>query len=274
MKLKTSLAAVLFVCLFGFTLYAQEPAGPRVKRARTPEDYQIGTLKELAAKASSAGSLGNKEETMVVDPDISPSRVRAKYAGLTARIPEAKAELIRQWARRYAGAPETYTRYEVDVAFTENGSDYWLTFTQKTLTSFLNSDTWNKPVDLFLIKMGAIKLADKWVPVLLVESFQEEIKKRQDQVEYGYSTESPLKEAVRIFNEEKQCSVVLAPYPPLTEDEVIAAIVGGLITVNREEYGSLRKMRCRRSHSESDAEGFATCPCERRACAANLLTTG
>jgi hypothetical protein len=171
-KLKTSLAAVLFVCSFGLTIYAQESVGPRPKRARTPEDYQIGTLQELAANATSAESLGNKEETMTVDPNISPTRVRAKYAGLTARIPEAKAELIRQWARRYAGAPETYEKYEVDVAFTENGSDYWLTFTQKTLTSFWNSDTWNKPVDLFLIKMGAIKLGDKWVPVLLVESFQ------------------------------------------------------------------------------------------------------
>jgi len=173
MKLKTSCAAVLFVCSFSLTLYAQEPSGPRPKRARTPEDYQIGTLKELAAKAISAESLGNKEETMAVDPNISPTRLKAKYAGLTARIPVAKAELIRQWARRYAGTPETYTKYQVDVAFTENGSDYWLTFTQKTLTSFLNSDTWDKPVELFLIKMGAVKLDDKWVPVLLVESFQE-----------------------------------------------------------------------------------------------------
>jgi hypothetical protein len=58
------------------------------------------------------------------------------------------------------------------VAFTENGSNYWLTFRQKTLASFWNS-AWTKPVDLFLIKMGAIKQGDKWLPVLLVESFQE-----------------------------------------------------------------------------------------------------
>jgi hypothetical protein len=110
---------------------------------------------------------------MVIDPDLSPTRVRAMYAELTARIPEAKAELIRQWARRYAGAPETYTRYEIDVAFAEQGSDYWLTFSRKTLDSFWKRDVLKKPVDLFLIKMGAIKQGDKWVPVLLVESFQE-----------------------------------------------------------------------------------------------------
>ena len=146
------------------------------RRKRTATDEGVHLIDKatqlVAAKATSAESLGNKEETMVVDPNISPTRVNAKYDGLTARIPKAKAELIRQWARRYAGAPKTYTKYQVDVAFTENGSDYWLTFTQKTLASFLNSDTWEKPVELFLIKMGAIKLDDKWVPVLLVESFQ------------------------------------------------------------------------------------------------------
>jgi hypothetical protein len=172
MKLKTSFAAVLFVCSLALTVQAQEPTGSRPKRARTPEDYQVGTLKELAAKPASAETRGNKEETMVVDPNLSPTRVRVKYAGLTARTPKAKAELIRQWARLYAGAPETYKPYEVDVAFTEDGNHYWLTFRQKTLTSFLNSD-WNKPVDLFVIKMGALKQDDKWAPVLLVESFQE-----------------------------------------------------------------------------------------------------
>jgi hypothetical protein len=174
MTLKTSLAAVLFISLLGLAASAQEPTGPRLKRPRVAEDYQVGTLKELAAKANSAESIGNKQETMVIDPDLSPTRVRATYAGLTARIPEAKAELIRQWARRYAGAPETYTKnYEVDVAFTENGSDYWLTFNKKALDSFWKADVLNKPVDLFLIKMGAIKQGDKWAPVLLVESFQE-----------------------------------------------------------------------------------------------------
>jgi hypothetical protein len=170
MKLKTSFAAVV-VSLLVLTLHAQEPSGPRPKRARTPEDYQVSTLKELSAKA--VGAEGRKDETMLIDPDLAPTRVRAKYAGLTARTPEAKANLISEWARRYAGAPETYSKYEVDVAFTENESHYWLTFNQKTLTSFWDSGKWNKPVDLFLIKMGAIKQRDNWVPVLLVESFQE-----------------------------------------------------------------------------------------------------
>ena len=173
MTFKSSFAAVLLICLLVFIASAQDPTGPRIKRARVAEDYKAGTLKELTAKATSSESIGDKQETMVIDPDLSPTRVRAKYAELTARTPETKAELIRQWARRYAGAPETYAKYEVEVAFTENGNHYWLTFSKKTLDSFWKSNVFTKPVDLFLIKMGAVKQGNKWMPVFLVESFQE-----------------------------------------------------------------------------------------------------
>lgn len=173
MRIKNLFGAALVLCSLGVTVSTQQEARPHPKRARVAADYQPGTLKELAAKAASRESLGNKEETMVIDPDLSPTRVTATYAELTARTPEAKAELIRQWARRYAGAPETYTKaYEVDVAFTENGTQYWLTFNKKALASFWNADVLNKPVDLFLIKMGSIKQGETWTPVLLVESFQ------------------------------------------------------------------------------------------------------
>ncbi|HEU4715028.1 MAG TPA: hypothetical protein VFS76_26000 [Pyrinomonadaceae bacterium] len=167
MRVRILLPAFLLFTFLSVTSYAQE--GPRPKRARVPADYQSGTLKELAAKAAQT----SETETMFIDSDLSPTRVRATYAELTARTPEDKAELIRKWAQRYAGAPETYKPYEVDVAFKEDSADYWLTFKQKTLESFWKADVLNKPVDLFLIKMGAIKRAGKWVPVLLVENFQE-----------------------------------------------------------------------------------------------------
>jgi hypothetical protein len=150
---------------------AQNPTGPQPKRARTPEDYKPGTLKDLAANAASSNSRGNKEETMLVDADISPTRIKATYAGLTRRLTEPKAELIRQWARLYAGSLETYKPYEVEVLFDENGTKYWLTFTKTTLDSFWNSK-WNHPADLFVIRMGAVKTGDNWEPVFLVERFQ------------------------------------------------------------------------------------------------------
>jgi hypothetical protein len=55
----------------------------------------------------------------------------------------------------------------------------------------------------------------------------EAILKRQEREMRGYPTDMPLSEAIRVFNEEKQCNPTLAAYPPLTEDEVIAAIVAG-----------------------------------------------
>ena len=171
--MKKSIAAqflVLILLTLGIA-YAQDTTGPRPKRARTPEDYQSTTLKELTAKLSSPDSRGNKMETMIVDPDISPSRVRVTYAGLTRRMPELNTEVLNQWARLYAGAPETYKPYEVDVLFSENGAKYWLTFKKKTLTAFWNGQS-HKPVDLFVIRMGAVKIRDNWEPVLLVENFQ------------------------------------------------------------------------------------------------------
>lgn len=162
---------ILVALLLTEICYGQE-TGPRTKRARTPEDYQAGTLKELSAKLSSPDSRGNKMETMVVDPDLSPTRVRVSYAGLTRRTPEAQAEVIRQWARLYGGSLETYKPYEVDVLFSENGKKYWLTFTQKKLTSFWDSSVWSKAVDLFVIRMGVVKNGDTWEPVFLVENFE------------------------------------------------------------------------------------------------------
>jgi len=65
-----------------------------------------------------------------------------------------------------------------------------------------------------------VTLNDKSIPY-------EVISKREDQKMHGYPEKIPLNEAIRIFNEEKQCISALAPYPPLTEDELIAAIVAG-----------------------------------------------
>jgi hypothetical protein len=44
---------------------------------------------------------------------------------------------------------------------------------------------------------------------------------------YGYPHELPLTEAIEIFNKENQCEPMFASYPPLTESELIAAVVAG-----------------------------------------------
>ncbi len=65
-----------------------------------------------------------------------------------------------------------------------------------------------------------MSLKDPTIPSGLIE-------KRQAREMYGYPSETPLSEAIRIFNEETKCKALYAAYPPLTEDELIAAIVAG-----------------------------------------------
>ena len=172
MKKRSAGLFLVVILLLVNAVYPQEPNDPRLKRARTPADYQAGTLKDLTAKLFGPDSRGNKLETMLVDPDLSPTRVRVKYAGLTRRLTEPKEEVVRQWSRLYAGSMDTYKPYQVEVLFNEDGSKYWLTFTHKTLHGFWSVNRWNKKVDLFLIRMGAVKAGETWEPVFLVESYQ------------------------------------------------------------------------------------------------------
>ena len=172
LKLRLKLFALLFGLMLSNLCYAQDPSGPQPKRARTPEDYKPLTLHELATKAASPDSRGNKEETMVVDPDISPSRVRASYAEQTRRLPEIKQEVVRQWSRLYAGSLDTYKPYEVEVLFSAHGSKYWLTFKKDTLDRFWEAVRKDAPFDLFVIRMGSAKMPNGWELVLLVENFE------------------------------------------------------------------------------------------------------
>lgn len=67
-----------------------------------------------------------------------------------------------------------------------------------------------------------------WFMSLKDESISSDmIEKRQNREMYGYPTEIPISEAIRIFNEETQCKEPFKDYAPLTEDELIAAIVAG-----------------------------------------------
>ena len=54
----------------------------------------------------------------------------------------------------------------------------------------------------------------------------EKLMRRQNLMMYGYENEITLAEAVQLFNRELSCSPIFKEYPPLTEEEVIAAIIG------------------------------------------------
>jgi hypothetical protein len=174
LKRKSSRFVLLSALLLGgYLVYGQDSLGPQPKKPRTLEDYKPRTLKEVAAKGSDAGSIGNKEETMLVRADILPSRVRAAYTGSARPLPQIKKEVLRQWARLYAGFPEGYTKpYETEMLFNESGTEYWLAVREESLPRFGQELKKGEAVDLYLIRVGAAKTPDEWESVLLVESFR------------------------------------------------------------------------------------------------------
>lgn len=174
MRRKSAHFVLLLALLLGGNLaYGQDGLGPRPKKARTPDDYKPRTLKEVAAKGSDAESRGNKEETLIVHADILPSRVRVTYTGSARPLPQTKKEVLRQWARLYAGSPEFYTRpYETEMLFTEDGAEYWLAVRKESLPRLERELKKGEAVDLYLIRVGAAKAPGGWESMLLVESFQ------------------------------------------------------------------------------------------------------
>lgn len=163
-KIRLVVIAILLCASYSLIVFGQE------KRARVPADYEQRTLKEVVA--TKPEGLGNKEETMMVTPNILPSRVRAEYAATTRPVPSLKKELLRQWARLYAGAPETYTEpYEEEALFLENGVEYWLAVQKKPWRDFKRQFKCGELVDLYVIRMGTTQIGERWEPLLLVENF-------------------------------------------------------------------------------------------------------
>ncbi len=174
MKRNTSYFVLFVALLFCVHFaYGQDSGGAKPKKARTLDDYQLRTLKELVSKGSDEKSLGNKEENMIVHADILPSRVRVTYAGSARPLPENKKEVIRQWARLYAGFQEFYTRpYQTEMLFIEDGAEYWLAVKEEALPRWKQELKKGEAVDLYLIRVGAARTSDKWEAMLLIEHFR------------------------------------------------------------------------------------------------------
>ncbi|HEY7785732.1 MAG TPA: hypothetical protein VIB00_13455 [Pyrinomonadaceae bacterium] len=165
--------ALLLTLFFIYNLaYTQETA-PGVKRPRTPDDYQVRTIKDLAIASDDPDGRGNKEETMIVHPALLPSRVRVTYTGSSREALGIKKEVLRQWARLYAGSPEGYTKpYQKEMLFLEGEKKYWLAVRDDALARIRNELKQGEEVDLYLIRVGAAKVAEEWELMLLVENFR------------------------------------------------------------------------------------------------------
>lgn len=170
MKLRTPLVLILLLGISA-SVHAQDPSGPHPKKVRTLEDYQARTLKEVTTVSPSSETLGNKLETMLVSADLFPSKVTASYMGSRRKIPQLKKEVLRQWARLYAGVMEGYTEpYQTEMLFMENGTKYWLAV-KKELVPQISQLKRGAPLDLYLVRVGTAKISDKWEAMVLVENY-------------------------------------------------------------------------------------------------------
>ena len=146
-------------------------AGP--KKPRGLDDYQPRTLKEIASMKPDPESLRDKADRLVVTSDILPSRVQVIYTGSTRPIQQFRKEVIRQWARLYAGFPAHYTEpYQSEALFIENGARYWLAVQKNSRLAAKNQFKKGDVLDLYLIRPGAAISDDSYDWTLLVENFR------------------------------------------------------------------------------------------------------
>ena len=171
MKLSALIIIVFALFLTGESGWGQvNKPGP--KKARAPEDYKPRTFKELDEIVSDA-DLGDKQERLMVHGNILPSRVRATFVGSPRPLPELKTEVIRQWARLYAGNPEHYTKpYHNEMLFEEAGTNHWIAIPERLLSKLTEGLKQGDIVDLFLIRLGKARQGAEWQSVLLLESFE------------------------------------------------------------------------------------------------------
>jgi hypothetical protein len=159
-------ALALTFALCGGASFAQSPPGS--KKARTPDDYQPRTLKEIAATPRS-----DVEKGVSLHGNVLPSRVRVTYKGSTRPLPKGRKDVLRQWAQRFAGSPEHYTvPYQTEVLFTEDGVEHWLAVRKKLIPQLVKELKRGEALELFVIRLGAVRAGSEWEEVILVESFR------------------------------------------------------------------------------------------------------
>jgi hypothetical protein len=147
-------------------------AGP--KKPRSFEDYTPRSLKAIAAMKPDPDSLRDKQDRLVVTADDLPSRARVTYGGATRPISQLKKEVISQWARLYAGSVEHYTEtYQSEMLFVEDGLTYWLVISKDSPLLSKQGFKEGKPLDLYLIRLGAVIVGDKYDWTFLVEKSRE-----------------------------------------------------------------------------------------------------
>ena len=144
------------------------------KKPRSLADYVPRTLQQLSELQPNYvdNEPSHKDAAIIVHADLLPSRVKVAYNGEKRPLNDRSKIVIENWANRRAGMPEFYiVPYETEMLFTENGQNYWLAVRKEFVPQFEQELKKGDTLELFLIKMGNIRIDDKLEPVILVEKF-------------------------------------------------------------------------------------------------------
>jgi hypothetical protein len=154
------LILLLGLALSGSLANGQGSLGAGPKKARTLEDYQPSTLKEIA----------------VADPNrdgLLPFRVRVVHTASVRPISRTSNDVLNRWAQCCAGNPDHYTKtYRNEMQFVEKGVRYWVGLPEGLVTDLQAELKVGEAIDLFLIRVSTRKTNGKRGSVLLVERFQ------------------------------------------------------------------------------------------------------
>jgi hypothetical protein len=141
-------------------IWGQNMNQGKPKRARTLEDYQTSTLKQI--------------NDLKTDSTLLPLHVKVTYTSLIRPLPPAKKDFLRTWANRYAGSVDHYTaHYKTEMQFIEDGVEHWLSVTTKALEEIQKQMKKGQAVDLYLIRIRETAPGNPSNWLLLIEKFQE-----------------------------------------------------------------------------------------------------
>ena len=148
------------------------------------DDFQPRTLKEIITQNAQSGrdteerakksSSPPSKNFIIVDADPLPSVVRVIYTGKIRPITDDRKKYLKLWIDSFKKDPKFNEVFNQEMLVTENSTSYWVLVNTGLLPDFEKEIEQNKPVDLFLIRMGGQRLETQpaWDWLLLVEEFR------------------------------------------------------------------------------------------------------
>ncbi len=142
------------------------------------EPRTMNEIKTIAAKSIENPDVVidvNKEDvSIILSYNSYQSKVKAVYTGTSRKASEQNKEVISFWLKTLGKPKEYLEMFEDDYLFTESGVEYWLPV-QKQVASYFGEELQKgDPVTLYVVWLGARKVAADVDYIFLVNEFEAE----------------------------------------------------------------------------------------------------